>query len=287
MNDKALGRESGIVLVDNGSLNPKSILEARSLAVSLSKRLQRRVVSVSVAHSDGVPACELEGVPAQLWQSYLEEAVSSGIQEIFAIPLFIGPGFALKKGKKMGLNQTKALGGPIVRWADSIVSTTDQGTILNEILIENVLRVLDTSRGEPASCRVLLVDHGSPFVEVTACRNFAANQLQRALGNKVESVVGCSMERREGKEFDFNEPSLKKALSRAEQEGIEKIVICYLFLFSGRHAGSKGDIDQICQKAGWSPSQNLLKTDLIGSNPKLLDLLEIRLNSIQPKPEFQ
>jgi len=103
MNDKAWGGESGIVLVDNGSLNPKSILEARSLALSLSKHLQQTVVSVSVAHSDGVPAGELEGIRAQLWQSYLEEAVSSGIQEIFAIPLFIGPGFALKKAKRTGL----------------------------------------------------------------------------------------------------------------------------------------------------------------------------------------
>lgn len=287
MDDKALGRKSGIVLVDNGSLNPKSILEARSLASSLSKRLKRSVASVSVAHSDGVPACELGGLRAQLWKSYLEEAVSSGRQEIFAIPLFIGPGFALKKGKKMGLAQSKASGGPIVRWADPLVSMTEQGSLLTEILAENVLRVLDASRAEPKGHRVMLVDHGSPFVEVTACRNFAASQLQSALGNQVESVVGCSMERREGKEFDFNEPSLEKALSRAVEEGIENVVICYLFLFSGRHAGSGGDIDQICLKAGWSPSRNLLKTDLIGLNPKLLDLLEIRLNSIQPKPEFQ
>jgi sirohydrochlorin ferrochelatase len=287
MNDKAWGGESGIVLVDNGSLNPKSILEARSLALSLSKHLQQTVVSVSVAHSDGVPAGELGGIRAQLWQSYLEEAVSSGIQEIFAIPLFIGPGFALKKAKRTGLAQSKALGGPVVRWADPLVSMTDRDTVLTDILVENVLRVLDTSKGEPQSHRVLLVDHGSPFVEVTACRNFAASQLQRALGNKVESVVSCSMERREGKEFDFNDPSLQKALSNAKQEGIEKVVICYLFLFSGRHAGSGGDIDQICQKAGWGPSRNLLKTDLIGSNPKLLNLLETRLNSIQPRPEFQ
>ena len=102
MDEKALGEESGIVLVDNGSLNPQSILEARSLASSLSKRLQRSVDSVSIAHSDGVPASELGGLRAQLWISYLEKAVASGIREIFAIPLFIGPGFALKKGKKMG-----------------------------------------------------------------------------------------------------------------------------------------------------------------------------------------
>jgi len=283
MINKSLRGESSIVLIDNGSLNPNSVIEARSLAHSLAQRLQQPVVSLSVAHSDAIPASELGGEPAMLWERYLENAGSNGIRQIYAIPLFIGPGFALKKAKRMALKRAKAGERVIVRWADPIVSETDQDSILQEILVENVLRVLDTSSGARQIPRVLLVDHGSPFEEVTSCRNYAASLLQESLGNRVESVVGCSMERREGREFDFNEPSLERALAMAKREPIDRIVLCYLFLFPGRHAGPGGDIDEICQKEGWESGQNLLKTELIGSNPKVLDLLETRLDSILPK----
>ncbi len=283
MINKSLGGESAIVLIDNGSLNPKSVIEARSLAESFAQRLQQPAVSLSVSHSDAIPASELDGEPAMLWESYLENAASNGIRQIYAIPLFIGPGFGLKKAKRMALKRAKAGERVIVRWADPIVSETDQDTILQEILVENVLRVLDTSSRASQVPRVLLVDHGSPFEEVTSCRNYAALLLQDALGNRVESVIGCSMERREGKEFDFNEPSLERALAMAKRDEVDRIVLCYLFLFSGRHAGPGGDIDQICEKEGWKSGQNLLKTDLIGSNPKALDLLETRLNSILSK----
>lgn len=282
MKDMALEGESRIVLIDNGSLNSNSILEARSLALSLSKRLNRTVDTISVAHSDQIPASELGGVEAMLWQTYLEKAGSSGLSEVFAVPLFIGPGFALKKAKRMALNQAKGT-GISVRWADPLVSRTGQDSVLMEILEDNVLRVLNTNGDTNHMPRVLLVDHGSPFEEVTKCRNYAADRLKLGLGNRVESVVACSMERREGKEFDFNDPSLMASLASAKHDCVERVIVCYLFLFSGRHAGLGGDIDQICQEAGWEADQNLLKTDLIGSNPKVLDLLETRLNSILPK----
>lgn len=281
MDSEALGGDSRIVLIDNGSLNSESVLEARELASALSERLGEAVDLVSVAHSDEIPEKELGGVPAVLWKTYLERANEQEIRELFVVPLFIGPGFALRKAKSLALKQPKGEKRVVVRWADPLVSRSEDDALLVELLADNVIQVLDTNAAAGSPPRVLLVDHGSPFEDVTECRNDVADRLQASLQGRVQSVVACSMERREGREFDFNEPSLKGALEAARMDGVKRVVLCYLFLFSGRHAGPGGDIDQICECAGWGLDSGLMRTDLIGSHPKVLQLLEYRLNSIR------
>jgi len=281
MDGEALGGNSRIVLIDNGSLNPKSVLEARALASELSERLGEAVDTVSVAHSDEIPESELGGTSAVLWKTYLEEADEQGICNVFVLPLFVGPGFALKKAKTLALKLQKGESRVDVRWANTLVSRSEEDALLVELLSENVIQALDTQEKQGPHPRVLLVDHGSPFEDVTKCRDYAADRLSESLRYQVESVVACSMERREGREFDFNEPSLKRALDEARSDGVATVVICHLFLFSGRHAGFGGDIDEICDRAGWGTDSGLAKTELIGSHPKVLELLEKRLNSIR------
>lgn len=125
--------------------------------------------------------------------------------------------------------------------------------------------------------RVALVDHGSPLAEVTAVRDALAVELGRALGDTVEAVAPCSMERREGPEYAFNEPLLEKLL---DQPGWKsgKVIVSMLFLSPGRHAGPGGDIDSICKAAeARHPGLRTHMTGLVGDHPGIIPLLKRRL----------
>jgi hypothetical protein len=115
---------------------------------------------------------------------------------------------------------------------------------------------------------VYLCDHGSPIREVTRCRDFFAVSLRNQLGLKDDELFACSMERRDGPEYDFNEPLLEGALQQAKGDA----VILMLFLLPGRHAGSDGDVATIAKEhaadcLGWKLSP------LLGTHPALPALL--------------
>lgn len=272
--------ESRVVLLDNGSVNPDSVLAGRKLAEALSSRIGEPVDLVSVAHSDRIAPGDLGGVPARTWESYLANSADSGIRELRVVPLFFGPSFALRKAKKAAVTAGRGGSGFETLWADCLVSVDGDDDALGRILADSVLQVLNTVDSDDPRPRVLLVDHGSPFAEVTERRDLAASLLAEALGSRVEKVVACSMERREGEAYDFNEPTLERALASAKKEGATRLILCYLFLFPGRHAGPGGDIDQICQSQGWDPESDFLKTGLIGENPRLPELLQARLETL-------
>ncbi|MEY3853943.1 MAG: hypothetical protein RI910_2923, partial [Verrucomicrobiota bacterium] len=115
---------------------------------------------------------------------------------------------------------------------------------------------------------VLLCDHGSPIPEVTACRNALATSLRQALGLKPEELIACSMERREGAEYDFNEPLLEDALQSAKGDA----VILMLFLLPGRHAGAEGDVATIAKEHAPACLRWKL-SPLLGTHPALPALL--------------
>jgi hypothetical protein len=106
---------------------------------------------------------------------------------------------------------------------------------------------------------------------VTRCRNFFAVALRNQLDLKDDELIACSMERRDGPEYDFNEPLLEDALQQAKGEA----VILMLFLLPGRHAGGDGDVATIAKEhapAGlhWKLSP------LLGTHPALPALLSRR-----------
>ncbi len=277
MNDKALEGKTRVALLDNGSLSPKSILQGRTLARRFGERVGMPVDLVSVAHSDRVPAEELEGERAWTWASYLQAAGERGIESIQVVPLFFGPSFGLRKARSVA---EKFEGPTRVEWADCLVTQSDADDSLVDILVQEVIQALDTSREARSRTRVLLVDHGSPFEEVTACRDWIGDRMRSQLGSRVESVVACSMERREGEAYDFNEPTLEAALNEARASGVKDLLLSYLFLFPGRHAGLGGDIDVICAQSRWEDSERIGKCELLGSNPQLLEVLDSRLRAI-------
>jgi hypothetical protein len=95
-----------------------------------------------------------------------------------------------------------------------------------------------------------------------------AASLRKELGLKPEELIACSMERREGAEYDFNEPLLEHAVQDAKGEA----VILMLFLLPGRHAGAEGDVATIANEHApeglpWKLSP------LLGTHPALPALL--------------
>jgi sirohydrochlorin ferrochelatase len=127
---------------------------------------------------------------------------------------------------------------------------------------------------EPA---VALVDHGSPQPAVTAVRDRLAAALAAALGRAPGEVRACSMERREGPAYAFNEPLLERVLGETVFAPQGRVVIALQFLGPGRHAGPGGDIAGICERArAGRPGLETVMTATLGESPEVLDLLVAR-----------
>lgn len=259
-----------ILLVDNGSYEPAATLALRGLAKEVGQLIGQEVRPVSTMHSTKIDPALLGGQPAVIFEQAVAQAKADGIDEIVVIPLFIGPSraiteylpkvFADAQPGAMKLNVLQPLFG-------------EDGSELTGMLAHN-LRETGWTKG---SGTVLLCDHGSPIPEVTACRNALAASLREELGLKPEELIACSMERREGAEYDFNEPLLEHALQSAKGDA----VILMLFLLPGRHAGPEGDVATIAKEHAPAGLRWKL-SPLLGTNFQLPELLAHNVGSIFP-----
>ena len=253
-----------ILLVDNGSYEPAATLALRGLALEVSKLIGQEVRPVSTMHSTKIDPALLGGVPAVIFEDAVLRAKLDGIDELVVLPLFIGPSraiteylpkvFADAKPGAMKLSIRQPLFG-------------DDGLELIGMLADN-LRESGWSKG---SGTVLVCDHGSPIPEVTACRNALAASLREELDLQPEELIACSMERREGAEYDFNEPLLEHALQDAKGDA----VILMLFLLPGRHAGPDGDVATIAKEHAPAGLRWKL-SPLLGTHFSLPSLIEAR-----------
>ena len=252
-----------ILLVDNGSYEPAATLALRGLAQEVSKLIGQEVRPVSTMHSTKIDPALLGGQPAVIFEGAVQQAKADGIDELVVLPLFIGPSraiteylpkvFADAQPGKMKLSIREPLFGPE----------------LQSMLVDN----LKSTGWTKGSGTVLLCDHGSPIREVTVCRNSLANQLRNQLGLEDGELIGCSMERREGPEYAFNEPLLQNALGLTKLKG--DTVILMLFLLPGRHAGTDGDVATIAKEH--APSDIRWKiSPLLGTHPLLPQVLAAR-----------
>jgi sirohydrochlorin ferrochelatase len=247
-----------ILLVDNGSYEPTATLALRRLAQEVGKLIGQPVLPVSTMHSTKIDPALLGDVPAAIFEDAVLRAKLDGIDELVVLPLFIGPSraiteylpkvFADAQPGAMKLSIREPLFGPE----------------LVTMLIDN-LKATGWTKG---SGTVYLCDHGSPIREVTRCRDFFAVSLRNHLALKDDELIACSMERREGEEYDFNEPLLEDALQQAKGDA----VILMLFLLPGRHAGSDGDVAMIAKEH--APALLRWKlSPLLGTHPALPALL--------------
>jgi len=308
-----------ILLVDNGSLEPAAVLVLREVARRLAEKVGRPIFPISLAHSDKIPAAELGGEAAKCIEAFLHGELAGGREREFVIlPFFIGPSRAVTRSLPKLIDTLRVEFSDLrVRIAPVLHAAGDD--TLAQILADRVRGVLgeigkpekaEARRGETETelcVRVALVDHGSPAPEVTAVRDEVANQLAALLSAdaRVTAVAACSMERRPGAAYAFNEPLLETLLAREKWRGSAAaqsvIIVAQLFLLPGRHAGQTGDkceslggdwcssaggdIAQICARAkAGSPHLRTAQTEPLATHPLLTELLAQRLAVSRQQP---
>jgi len=271
-----------IVLIDNGSLAPASVLRLRAIAERLSDKIGERVDPVSMAHSDKIEAEALGGERALLWKDYLEKARTSAPIDFVVLPLFFGPSRAVVRTLPAQFEAGIEAGDSSrLRVAETLVRHLDPNDdAIAKIASELIIQKLNTL-AEGDVLPLVLVDHGSPNPKVGECRGLVAEQLTQILGERVESVSASSMERRIGESYDFNEPLLEKLLDRGLDTEANTLCLSLMFLSPGRHAGEGGDIANIVGESRWvKDGKSVIQTDLIGQSDALIDLLVERYRSV-------
>ena len=247
-----------ILLVDNGSYEPAATLALRGLAQEVSKLIGQPVLPISTMHSTKIDPALLGGQPAVIFEGAVQQAKLDGIDELVVLPLFIGPSRAI----------TEYLPKVFADAQPGAMKLSIRDPLFGPELVTMLSDNLKSTGWTKGSGTVYLCDHGSPIPEVTRCRNFFASALRTQLGLKDEELIACSMERREGAEYDFNKPLLEDALQQAKGE----VVILMLFLLPGRHAGADGDVATIATEH--APALLCWKlSPLLGTHPALPALL--------------
>lgn len=257
------------LLVDNGSLAPAATLALRRLAQALAARVGTSVAPVSLLHSSGVPAAELDGVPAEIFEPAIDRRAREGAREFLIVPLFFGPSRALTDyvPERVAALRNR-WPGLSVRLAPTLFQPGDFR--LAEILADQVRATT------PVSPRVVLVDHGSPVRVVTEVRDALVEQLRTRLGGGAVAVAGACMERRPGADYDFNGPLLADLLTSEGWSSVE-VTVAMQFLLPGRHAGPAGDVAEICRAAeSRCAGLRTRLTPLVGEHPRLVEILADR-----------
>jgi len=269
-----------IFLIDNGSLRADSVFALRGLAAQLSERVGLEVEPVSLLHSSKIPASELGGVAARVVKPTLRRLIATGARKFVFVPLFLGPSRAITDYLPELIAEAR-LSAPDLQVvvADTLagVDVAAPDMRLAEMLADHVrLTMQAAGLSHP---RVALVDHGTPAEVVNQVRNAVADQLALLLQTEVAAVVACSMERREGIEYDFNEPLLER-VGQLDGWAAAEVIVALFFLLPGRHAGAGGDVAEICDGLiAQHTLRSAVRTPLLGEHPRLIDILADRLRA--------
>ncbi len=264
--------EQKVLLVDNGSLRPAATLRLRKIASALGKKLGRKVEPVSLLHSNKVPARQLGGRKAEILKDAVARRLQRGARDFVIVPLFFGRSRGLTEFIPDLIQQWRRQSAELTVRVAAPLAAVDEDRLA--CILESQVRAKLTPRflrGQRA--RVALVDHGSPVRVVTQVRNRLAAQLRRRLADDVTGVAACSMERRPGAAYAFNEPLLETLLAKPGWN-TGPVVVAQLFLLPGRHAGPRGDVERICRRAREkSPGLRTVRTKLAGEDPAIIDIL--------------
>ncbi len=278
-----------VLLVDNGSLEAGAVRGLRVLAERLGAATGRVVRPVSLLHSSAIAPESLDGRKAEILEPVLRELAAAG-HPALVVPLFLGPSGALTEYLPERVRHLrKTWPGLRVRLAPCLVDLArPEDTRVAAMLVERA-RAAGEAAGfaRPA---VAVADHGTPQRAVNAVRELVAAQARALLGDWARTVTGCSMERRAGPEYDFNEPLLERLLDApnfATPPG--EVVVAQLFLLPGRHAGPGGDVERICAAAKKKhPGMTVAVTEPLGSHPRLVEVLAERVaGALSPGREMR
>ncbi|KAE9025757.1 hypothetical protein PF011_g2882 [Phytophthora fragariae] len=280
-----------VVLANIGSLRAKPYLDLRQISFRLSRALGQPVVPCSFRFSNRVDPQELNGLEAKTFETVLTEHLAARGQqstEVIVLPLFFGKSSTLTEFMPKVINKVWAAATPApltVRVGGCLVDQENANdTRVAQILLERIHAVVDfeTVNEEVA---VLVVDHGTPNIDVHESREFVAQELRGVLKSHqhVKLVDTACMERREGAEYDFNDPLLAVALDHySVEKGI--VVVAKMFLSNGRHAGEKGDIEEIVDDvSARHPGVDVRVTDALGTHELLSEILHDRYRAALAK----
>jgi len=267
-----------IMLVDNGSVKANATLQLRSISKSLSEYSGLIIHPVSLQHADKISAEELNQKPANIFSTFMSSQLTKGETDFIVLPLFFGPSKAISSAIPEQVQQLKQKFGDFnLHVADTIYPLPAAEIKLIELLASLTLDCIHTTEFKNPRC--VLVDHGSPSPAVTKVREHITQALKATLPDI--SIDQAVMERRSGKEYDFNGQLLEDWLKSQAEAGTNEIIVIQLFFLPGRHAGPGGDIEQICVKAlTENPGTRIVATALVSEHPLILEILRDRLISV-------
>jgi len=269
-----------ILLCDNGSSKPQATLQLRYLAAQLSQKLDKTIYPVSLQHANKIPTEDLDNIPAMTFRPFLQEMLNLGENEFIVLPMFFGHSKAISKFIPDVVEELISDGNNLsVKVADVIYPLPDGeqqlASILAEHINQNFYEDIDGVQ------KAVLVDHGSPSPKVTEVRKHIAQSITPMLTKNI-SLEQAVMERREGKDYDFNGDLLENWLTKQAEKGETAVIIALMFFLPGRHAGVNGDIDMISHSVlSKYPDFRIRMTPLICEHPEFLNILEDRLTAIE------
>lgn len=265
------------ILIDNGSKMPEATLRLRALASAVSGQTGKPVHAVSLQHAEAIPVESLAGQPAETFTSFLRQQLVRGERAFVVLPLFFGQSRALSSYIPQQCELLEAEFGEFsIKLAEVIYPLPAGEDRLAQILLEHVQSV----RADD-NTPVVLVDHGSPSPVITAVRRHVAQSLEALLADN-QPLAEAVMERREGKEYDFNGPLLETWLHEQAKQGARSVIVAMMFFLPGRHAGACGDVEEICNGVIRAhPQLSVSITPLISEHPLLVNILVDRLLAVQ------
>ena len=261
--------------VDNGSLQPKSVLQMRKIAQGLSGESGHLISPYGLMHSHKIHSDELNGKPANSMQNFLLSPQSDEVNEIRVLPFFLGPSLAITDWLpenldawriKSPLQRSYRILNPLYHSGDNRLAQALSDLCQHEITTQNF-------NEKPW---VAMVDHGTPLLEVNQVRELVGEEMQRILGGQIAGFSTCAMERRPDPQYDFNDPLLETLLEQWHQEGVSEVVVSQFFLLPGRHAGPDGDLAEICQPFT-ERGMKIFRTDNLGAHPLVEQILLDRI----------
>ncbi len=261
-------------LIDNGSLRAGSILQMRKIANHLSRSAECVIEPYGLMHSHKVDPGQLNGEPGQSMQAYLGGDKSEQVNEIRALPFFLGPSLAITDWlpENLAAWQKRNSGARKYRILAPLYQTGDNR--LAQAMAELCLAKIKNH--DLQNPRVAMVDHGTPLLEVNQVREQVGEEMKGILGVQIAEFSTCAMERRPDPQYDFNNPLLETLLEQWHQQGVSEVVVSQFFLLPGRHAGPDGDLAEICQPFT-EKGMKIFRTDNLGAHPLIEQILLDRI----------
>ena len=273
-----------VLLIDNGSVRAAATLQLRYIAKCLSEKTSQKIHPVSFKHANKIPQDLLNGEPASIFYSFMSQQLSQGESEFIVLPLFFGESKALTSLIPDEIESLKQSFGDFTISISELIYPLPTGEgLLCDILYD---LITDTANIQGVTFdNIVVVDHGSPVPRVTNVRKHLVKNLHKRFPAdiKIEQAV---MERRPGKQYDFNGNLLEYWLDQKALSGETSAIVSLLFFLPGRHAGDEGDIVEICQSImNQYPGFKVCICPLISEHPLLISILEQRL--IQQLIDYQ